>query len=309
MKFSIQEDDINKRLDNFASEKFNLTRNKAQKLIENGNIKVNNEIQKPSYKLRLNDLAEFIEEENKDFILQAKNIPLDIYYEDNDLIVLNKQKGLMCHPTAFNKEDTLVNALLYHTKNLSDINGKERPGIVHRLDKDTSGLMLAAKNNETHIKLQQDIQSKKTVRKYLAICHGIIEEDEGRIDKPLVHYLGKTVKMNVSDEGQTAITDYKVLERFDGATFLELTLQTGRTHQIRCHLSYIHHPLIGDDLYGAKGFKTGVFQGLKTTGQVLMSYYLSFTHPKTNEIMEFEIKEENYHPDFIKVLKLLRSIN
>lgn len=213
------------------------------------------------------------------------------------------------HPTSKMEEDSLVSALLFHNKKLSDIGGAVRQGIVHRLDKDTSGLMLVAKNNEAHIKLQKDIQDKKTIRKYLAVCYGNIENDFGTIDKPLVHYLNKTVKMNVAENGQRAITHYKVIERFNLATFLELQLETGRTHQIRCHLSSINHPIIGDDLYGAKGFQGGIFKNLKTQGQVLMSYYLSFTHPKRGEIMEFILDEKNYHPDLIKTLNLLRSIS
>ena len=232
---------------------------------------------------------------------------LDIIYEDNDIIVLNKQKGLICHPSAYNREDTLVNALLYHTDKLSDIEGKERQGIVHRLDVNTSGLMLVAKNNQSHTFLKKDIQNKKTVRKYLGICHGILEENEGIIEKPLVHYIKDTVKMKVSNEGLYALTKYRVIEKFKNSTFVELELKTGRTHQIRVHLSSINHPLIGDELYGSNGYKIGIFKNLKTEGQVLMSYYLSFTHPKTNEIMKFEIDKENYHPDLKKVLKLLRS--
>lgn len=299
---SIQE---NSRLDSLAIEDF--TRNQIKNMIKEGNLKVNNKIEKPSYKLKKGDIVEYSFNLKEEIPPRPVNIPLDILYEDNQLIVLNKQKGLLVHPTAKNEENTLVNALLYHTKNLSNVGGIKRQGIVHRLDKDTSGLMLAAKTNEAHLSLQKDIQTKKTVRKYLAVCYGVIEEEFGTIDKPLVHYLQDTVKMNVSDVGLEAVTNYKVLERFNSATFLELELKTGRTHQIRCHLSSIGHPLINDDLYGAKGFKNGIFKNLKTTNQVLMSYYLSFTHPVTGEIMKFMIDENNYHPDLIKTLNLLRS--
>ena len=318
VEIKIDENYKDQRLDNFSKDFFfeeyffitgeSLTRTKVQKYIEQNKIKVNNSPSKSSYKLRLNDIVDFeIKKEENELIIKPKNIPLDIYYEDDDLIVLNKQKNLLCHPTSKNEENTLVNALLYHTKNLSDVRGKIRQGIVHRLDKDTSGLMLVAKTNEAHLKLQEDIKTKKTIRKYLAVCYGTIKEDEGKIEKPLVHYLDKTVKMNTAQEGLYALTKYRVIERFENATFLELKLETGRTHQIRCHLSSIGHPVINDDLYGAKGYKLGIFKNLKTTRQILMSYYLSFTHPKTNEIMEFEIEKENYHPDLIKVLKLLRS--
>lgn len=318
MEIKVGIDFVNKRLDNFVLNAFfeeyssitgeNLTRSIVQKNIKDMNIRLNGKIAKPSLKLHLNDTVKFDIQKKEDFILTPSNIPLDILYEDDCLIVLNKQKNLICHPTSQNKENTLVNALLFHTDKLSDIGGSLRPGIVHRLDKDTSGLMLAAKTNEAHIKLQKDIQDKKTVRKYLAVCHGVINEDAGTVDKPLVHYLNKTIKMNVSDEGQRAVTHYKVLERFNNATLLELKLETGRTHQIRCHLAYLNHPLIGDELYGAKAFKTGIFKNLKTEGQVLISYYLSFTHPHSFEIMRFELKENDWHSDLKRVLNLLRSI-
>ena len=307
MKIVLNEEDKNKRLDVIACEKFSLSRSNIKKLIENGKITVNGVVQSPSYKIKNNDEIELTDNFEESYEIKPKNIPLDILYEDDDLIVLNKQKDLICHPTSRNEENTLVSALLYHTKNLSDIGGCERQGIVHRLDKDTSGLMLAAKNNKAHEFLQKDIQTKKTIRKYLAICHGVIDDDFGKIEKPLIHYLGKTVKMHVSDKGQEAVTNFKVLERFNGATFLELQLETGRTHQIRCHLASLNHPLIGDELYGAKGFNLKALKGFKPKGQILMSYYLSFTHPTSGEIMEFEIKKDNYHPDLKKALSLLRS--
>lgn len=308
MKFVISEENKSKRLDIISSKEFDLTRTAAKKYIEDGQILINGKKENPSYKPKIGDIVEFNRIEEKKEI-KPKNIPLDILYEDDDLIVLNKQKGLICHPTSRMEEDTLVSALMYHTDKLSDIGGDIRKGIVHRLDKDTSGLMLVAKNNEAHIKLQKDIQDKKTIRKYLALCHGVIEDDFGTIDKPLVHYLGKTVKMNVSDEGLFAITNYKVIERFNNSTFLEIELKTGRTHQIRCHFSSINHPLIGDELYGAGGYKINALSGFKPKGQILMSYFLLFTHPTSGEIMKFEIDEKNYHPDLQKALNLLRSYN
>ena len=303
----VVDSEVNERIDKYLASITDLSRETITKMIDSEYILVNGKKVKASYKPVVGDKIEIKDGFVKDTKIEAKKLDLDIVYEDEYLMVINKPSGLVVHPGSGNKDNTLVNGLMYYTKNLSDIGDSDRPGIVHRLDKDTSGLMLVAKTNEAHIKLQEDIKNKKTIRKYLAICYGIINEDEGKIEKPLVHYLDKTVKMNVSNEGLYALTKFKVLERFEGATFLELKLETGRTHQIRCHLSYIGHPLINDDLYGAKAFKTGIFKNLKTTGQVLMSYYLSFTHPKTNEIMEFEIKKENYHPDLLKVLKLLRS--
>lgn len=305
MRFILEEE--NKRLDLISSEKFMLSRSKAQKLIECGKITVNGEVLSSSYKVKQNDVLELLEDTEEEFEIKPKNIPLDIVYEDEDLIVLNKQKGLICHPTSRMEETSLVSALLYHTKNLSDVGGKIRQGIVHRLDKDTSGLMLVAKNNPSHIKLQEDIKSKKTIRKYLAICHGVIEEDFGVINKPLVHSFQKTVKMHTAKEGKEAITKFEVIERFFGATFIKLQLETGRTHQIRCHLASLNHPLVGDKLYGADGFRLKALNHFKPQGQVLMSYYLSFTHPSTGEIMEFEISEKNYHKDLFTALNLLRS--
>ena len=307
LKFEVSPDEENKRLDLVSSSAFKLTRTKAKTLIDEGKIKVNDKVFQASYKLKSGEVLEYFPTDEEEFSIKPENIPLDIYYEDKDLIVLNKQKGLICHPTNKNEKETLVSALLYHTKNLSDIGGKERLGIVHRLDKDTSGLMLVAKNNPSHLFLQKDIKEKRTKRKYLAICHGIIEENEGIIDTPILHSLKNTVKMVTSKEGLSALTRYKVLERLNSATFLEIQLETGRTHQIRCHFSSINHPLIGDDTYGAKGFKNNFLKQFKPKGQVLMSYYLSFTHPSSGEIMEFEIKKENYHPDLVKALELLRS--
>lgn len=308
MKIEVLENDKNERIDIFLSKKLCVSRNKIKNLIDLEKIKLNGKNFSPSYKIKTDDIIEYDETIEIEPEIKPENIPLDIIYEDDDLIVLNKQKGLICHPTSHNFNNTLVNALLFHTKNLSNIE-KNRPGIVHRLDCDTSGLMLIAKNNESHIKLQTDIKTKKTIRKYLAICHGIINENEGIIDKPLIHSLGKTVKMQVSDTGLNSVTKFKVIERFNQATYLEIELLTGRTHQIRCHFSSINHPILGDNLYGSKGFKTGALKGLKTQGQVLESYYLLFTHPKTGEIMEFEIRDEKHHPDLIKTLNFLRSIN
>ena len=306
MKLEASNEDKNKRLDAFCAAGFGITRNKAQNAIKSGEIIVNGKKIAASYKIKEKDTIEYTPAEET-FEIKPQNIPLDILYEDDDLIVLNKQKNLICHPTARKEEDSLVSALLYHTKNLSDIGGQSRQGIVHRLDKNTSGLMLIAKNNGAHIKLQEDIKTKKTTRKYLAICHGVINENEGIINKKMIHSLGKTVKMSIANEGIEAITHYKVLERFEGATYLEIQLETGRTHQIRCHFSSINHPIVGDELYGSKGFQNKKLKGFKPKGQILMSYYLSFTHPATGEIMEFELKSDDYHPDLKKALELLRS--
>jgi len=288
-----------------------LTRSKIQKMISCGKITVNSKQVKPSFKLKPGDIIEIDEtEELKEKILPEK-IDLDIVYEDDSLLLLNKQKGILTHPTPLNKTGTLVGALLYYAKisgcALSDIQGDERRGIVHRLDKNTSGLILIAKTNEAHINLQKQIQKKEAKRKYLAVVHGIIEEDEGIIDKPLVHYMKKSVKMSIAkeNEGQEAITLYRVLERYEDLTLIEVELKTGRTHQIRCHMASINHPVYGDTLYGAKGFKSKL--NLKTTEQLLMSYYIKFTHPKTGDIMEFKLDESRYDKDFTRFFKIMRG--
>ena len=285
----------------------NFTRSKIQKMIENRKIKVNSKTVKSSYKLKAGDIIEIDEKEDDDKNILPEKIDLDVVYEDDYLLLINKQKGILTHPTPLNKTGTLVNALLYYGCALSDIQGQERRGIIHRLDKNTSGLILIAKTNEAHLNLQEQIQTKTAKRKYLAVVHGIIEEDNGVIDKPLVHYMQKTVKMNIAkeNEGLKAVTIYGVLERFEDLTLLEVELKTGRTHQIRCHMSSINHPVYGDTLYGAKGFRSKI--NLKTTEQLLMSYYIKFTHPKTGDIMEFKLDENRYDKDFKKFFTTVRK--
>lgn len=285
----------------------NFTRSKIQKMLENGKIKVNSKTVKSSYKVKAGDIIEIDEKEDDDKNILPEKIDLDVVYEDDYLLLINKQKGILTHPTPLNKTGTLVNALLYYGCALSDIQGQERRGIIHRLDKNTSGLILIAKTNEAHLNLQGQIQTKTAKRKYLAVVHGIIEEDNGVIDKPLVHYMQKTVKMNIAkeNEGLKAVTIYGVLERFEDLTLLEVELKTGRTHQIRCHMSSINHPVYGDTLYGAKGFRSKI--NLKTTEQLLMSYYIKFTHPKTGDIMEFKLDENRYDKDFKKFFTTVRK--
>ena len=230
---------------------------------------------------------------------------IEVVFEDDALLVVNKPKGMLTHPTDKNPEGTLVNALLNHCgENLSNIGGPSRRGIVHRLDKNTSGLLMVAKTDEAHENLAAQIKEKTATRKYLAVALGNFEQSEGVIDKPLAKHLRKTVKVYASPEGATAITHYKVLEHFDGAAFLELELKTGRTHQIRAHLSSINHPVFGDTMYGSKGF--GKFSKIKTNEQVLQSYSLKFTHPKSGDIMEFELEEHQWDADLVKVLKILK---
>ncbi len=309
---------IKKRLDVFLVEylKNVYTRAKISSYIDNGNVFINNKPQKSSYKLKSDDIVSFdIDKLNAFFNDEKPLIPyefkLDIRYEDDDVIVINKPKNMLTHPTAYEKDNTLCNALLYHCKTLSDIGGNLRPGIVHRLDKNTSGLIVVAKNNDAHNSLALQIKEKTAKRKYLALALGEFEKKEDIIDKPLLHYIKNNVKMVVSDsnEGLNAITLYKVLHQFKGCALVELELKTGRTHQIRAHLSSIGHPVFGDDLYNSKQFQKQEFNNLKTTGQLLQSYYLSFNHPKTGEKMEFQLEEKDFSEDFIKVLNFLRRNN
>lgn len=313
-KIKIEEKNEKQRLDTFLTIYFEnkYKRNKLSQAIDEKYFLINGKNQKPSYKLKLNDEISYDENKlssflNPDLSLKPWKHELDILFEDDDLIVLNKPKEMLCHPTKFERQNTLSNALLYHTKGkLSDIGGLDRLGIVHRLDKNTSGIMLAAKTNFAHENLSKQIKEKSAIRKYLAIVLGNFDEKKGIIDKPLIHSLKDDVKMMISSEGLRAITHYEVLEEFRGASLVELNLKTGRTHQIRAHLSSINHPVFGDSLYGAKSFMRNEFYNLKTIEQLLQSYYISFLHPKTNEKMEFLLDEKSFSSDFIKVLDFLR---
>ncbi len=314
-----QNDDVQKRLDIFITCFFDnlYPRAKISSYIDEKVVLVNGKRQKPSYKLKLNDTIEYSEDEFDEFFcsdirLIPYNYNLDIKYEDDDLMVINKPKEMLSHPTKFENDKTLCNALIYHCgDNLSNLSGKFRPGIVHRLDKNTAGLMLVAKNNFAHEILAKQIKEKKAKRKYLALSLGEFEKKEGIIDKPLVHYIKNNVKMSIAEDrkGLEAITKYKVLEQFKGCALVELELETGRTHQIRAHLASIKHPVFGDSLYGAKSYMRNEFYNLKTTQQLLQSYCLSFYHPRTNKLMEFKLNEKDFSKDFIKVLNFLRSKN
>ena len=313
----IEQENIKKRLDVFLVDYFEnkYPRARLSQAIEKELFLINNSPTKTSYKLKSNDIISYDENNldeflNPDLSLKPWDFALDILYEDDDLIVLNMPKEMLCHPTKFERDNTLSNALLFHTKGqLSSIAGDDRLGIVHRLDKNTAGIMLAAKTNFAHENLSKQIKEKSAIRKYLAIALVDFIEDEGIINKPLIHSLKDDVKMIVSDDGLEAITHYKVLEKYKGASLVELNLKTGRTHQIRAHLASIGHPVFGDSLYGAKSFMRNEFYNLKTIEQLLQSYYISFIHPKTNEKMEFQLEEKDFSKDFIKVLNFLRSKN
>lgn len=305
IKIDIENEDTLKRLDIFLSEYLTtFSRNRIQQLIKNEDegVFVNEKKEKPSYKLKLNDSITILMPEVKDLELKPENLNLDIVYENEDLLVVNKPFNMLTHPTSRENTGTLVNGLLYHCKdNLSGINGILRPGIVHRLDRDTSGLLMVAKNDFAHNALAEQIKTKTAKRCYRTIVIGNIKEDSGTIDLPIVRSKTDRLKMAVTKEedGKSAITHYKVLERFQNYTYLEVQLQTGRTHQIRVHFSYNKHPVYGDPLYGGNNAK------VKTHGQVLQSYKLTFINPADNKLLSFEIPPDE---DVQKVLKYLRNL-
>lgn len=296
------ENDEGTRLDNYLSELYeNFSRSHFQKLIKDGNVLINSEIKKPSYKISLGDKVEIEDVEEKEIIIHPQNIELNVVWEDENMAVINKPSGMLTHPTALETENTLVNALLYkYGENLSDINGYFRRGILHRLDRNTSGLLMIAKNNKTHEFLASQIKERLIIKKYLAIVNGIIKEDFGVIDLPIGRNPRQPSKMAVIEEGKPSLTEFKVLKRFKNATYLELDLKTGRTHQIRVHLSHLHHPIINDSLYGGSNFK------VKTQEQVLQSYKLSFTKPFTSDTIELEIEPDE---KIKKVLTYLEAAN
>ena len=279
-KFLIYDGLDSERIDKFlANELEDLSRSSIQMLIKDKQVLVNEEVVKANFLLKNGDeISITIPDPVTDEIL-AEDIPLDIYYEDSDVIVINKPSGMVVHPAVGNTRGTLVNALMYHCKDLSGINGVIRAGIVHRIDKDTSGLLVACKNDKSHQHLSEQFFNKTVKRKYYAICYGEINHNLGKIDAPISRDLSNRQTMTVVDGGKHAITHFKVLERFKGFTLLELVLETGRTHQIRVHMSAIGHPLIGDDLYGSiSDF---------ISRQALHCYKLQFVHPITKKNMNF----------------------
>lgn len=274
-------EDVGKRIDKYLGENTEYTRSKIQKMIENKNVTVNGKEVKSSYILKENDMVEITEYIEETDIL-PENIPLDIYYEDDDLIVVNKPSGMVVHPAPGNYTGTLVNALLYHTNNLSSVNTNIRPGIVHRIDADTSGLLLVAKNDKSHNILAEAIQKKEVKREYIALVSGVINEDTATIDAPIGRDSNNRKKMCVTgNNSKEAVTHIRVLERYKNATLIKCKLETGRTHQIRVHLNYIGHPIVNDPVYGHKKLFDSDF------GQMLHAEKIGFVHPTTKEYMEF----------------------
>ena len=300
-KFIIDYNDEGKRIDSFLSEAISdISRSKIQNAIKNKKILVNNTPIKPSYSLKENDIIICQDFSSELYYIPPQDIPLDIVYEDENMLVINKPSGMLTHPTTTEKENTLVNALKYkYGENLSDINGEFRRGILHRLDRNTSGLLMVAKNNRAHEFLANQIKEKTAIRKYLAVVKGGIDEDM-ILNYPIGRHKTQPQKMDVvfDEKGKPSLTELKVLEKFKDATFVELTLRTGRTHQIRVHLSHIGHPVYNDTLYGFGKIK------IKTEEQVLEAYKLKFTKPFGDEIIELEIPEDE---KILRVLKFLKQ--
>lgn len=293
----VEINDSGKRIDKYLNENTEYTRSKIQKMIENGNILVNDVKVKDSYKVKENDYITIEALEETTDIL-PENIPLDIYYEDDDLIVVNKPSGMVVHPAPGNYTGTLVNALIYHTNNLSKVNTNIRPGIVHRIDADTSGLLLVAKNDKSHNILAEAIQKKEVVREYLALVEGIIMEDTATIDAPIGRDKKDRKKMTVTSENsKDAVTHIRVLERYKDSTLIRCKLETGRTHQIRVHLSYIGHPVVNDPVYGHKKLID------KDFGQMLHAEKLGFVHPTTKEYMEFTAEPPKRFQEILNIYK------
>ena len=269
------------RLDKFISENSDISRSYASKLAEDGCVILNGKVVSKKTKVNNGDEVVVTVPEPQDIEAKPEDIPIDIVYEDDSVIVVNKPQGMVVHPAAGNASGTLVNGLLYHCS-LSSINGAVRPGIVHRIDKDTSGLLVVAKTNEAHESLSAQLKERKALRKYQCIVNGNIKEDAGTVNKPIGRHPTDRKRMAIIEGGREAITHYKVLERFGMYTLVECTLETGRTHQIRVHMSSLGHSIVGDRVYGIKKDRE------KGKGQLLHAKTIGFTHPKTGELMEFD---------------------
>lgn len=273
------------RLDKYLMNKLDVSRSKIQRIIDDSNILVNGKETKSSYVVKLDDTIEILSMDDDEIDVEAENIELEIVYEDDYLLVVNKPSGMVVHPGNGNYNHTLVNALMYHCNNLSTINGKIRPGIVHRIDADTSGLLLVAKNDMVHNDLAKQISEKSVVRKYVCLVHGIINEDSATIDAPIGRDKNNRKKMCVTaDNSKDAVTNIRVLERYSSSTLIECSLETGRTHQIRVHMEYINHPVVNDPVYGYNKLDD------KDFGQMLHAKEIGFIHPVTHEFLDFKVE-------------------
>lgn len=273
-----------------------LSRTEIKGYFDESLITVNDKVVKPSFKVKNNDIIDMFEKEKEIIDMIQENIPVDIVYEDEDVIVVNKPSGMVVHPAPGHPRGTLVNALLYHCNSLSNLGGDVRAGIVHRIDKDTSGLLVVCKNNMAHKSLSEQLKNKTTKRKYMAIVTGNISHNLGKITAPIARDPNNRQKMAVVEDGKNAVTHFRVVDRFRDFTQLELELETGRTHQIRVHMAFINHPVINDPLYGVKKQTTEF-------GQYLHAFLLGFNHPRTGEYMEFSVDAPKEFYDKIEELK------
>ena len=297
--FIVENENVAQRLDVFLSHQFKkYSRSYIKKLIEKKCVKVNNQFVKASYKLVQGDKVQIKIPQPIDVNIKPENIPIDIVYEDDDVIIVNKPQGMVVHPAPGNYSGTLVNALLYHSKFLSGINGELRPGIVHRIDKDTSGLLMVAKNDFAHRKLAQQLENHTVTRRYIALTEKIIKKDRATIDLPIGRHPIHREKMAVVKNGKSAITHFHVLERFQNNTLIEAKLETGRTHQIRVHMDYIGHPLVGDPVYGYKK------QRFHLQGQLLHAKIIGFIHPTKEIYMEFRAELPQHFQRILDILKV-----
>ena len=296
--WKINEESKISRLDKFISENSELTRTYIQKLLAEGLVLVNGNKAKANYKIKINDDIELTVPDAVELEAKPEDIPLNVVFEDSDVIVINKPKGLVVHPGSGNPDHTLVNALLFHCKDLSGINGVLRPGIVHRIDKDTTGLLVCCKNDKSHLAIANQLMDKTCKRKYIALVHGVIPHEFGTVEAPIGRSKKDRKKMTVTSENsKEAITHFKVLERFKDFTLIQCELETGRTHQIRVHMEYIKFPIVGD-------YKYSLRKTMETTGQMLHAYELSFIHPTTNERVTFEAPLPKYFNDILEELRV-----
>lgn len=301
IEYVVDENESGQRIDKYISLKeADISRSYIQKLIKEGNIKINSEECKSNYKVCLNDHIVIEIPEAKELEIEAENIPLDIIYEDDDIIVVNKPKGMVVHPAAGHYSGTLVNALMYHCKNdLSGINGVLRPGIVHRIDMNTTGVIVACKNDYAHDKIAQQLSVHSITRKYYAIAQNAFKEQEGTVDAPIGRNPVDRKKMAIDRKnGKRAVTHYKVLENFKNCAYVECQLETGRTHQIRVHMTSIGHPLLGDDVYSSGK------SAYNLTGQTLHAGVLGFIHPRTGEYVEFSAPLPEYFQNVLNDLRM-----
>ena len=303
-EFTVTEEIRGERIDTAVSDNFpDLTRSAVQKLIADENVLVNGTPVAKNYKVRTGDVIEVVIPEPTVMSAEPQNIPIDVLFEDDDLLVVNKPKGMVVHPAPGNPDGTLVNALMYHCAgSLSGINGVIRPGIVHRIDKDTSGLLIVAKNDFAHVDLAAQIKEHSFTREYRAVVHGNLKDDTGTISAPIGRNPKDRKKMAVTDKNsREATTHYEVIDRFDGYTYVKCRLETGRTHQIRVHMAYIGHPVAGDLVYGPKNTPT------ELRGQCLHAGLIGFIHPRSGEYLELEAPIPEYFEKFLRKLENLRN--